>query len=374
MLDIENLALKELSKIASEQYGIENIADDGNIKTLQLLIVLGLRAIPSRQGQDAYDSFGNFFQLKTATRIVVSTSHHLSNSILWVYRAANYWVFGIFSKGSYKLEEVYIVLTSRLEPWFAGQEEKLLRENKDFLNDPKIKLSLVREIGLKLDLTTIKDKSTKEILAMVELNEDERLKDLLMETANQILERREKKSDQLNNLQKELNQQKQLNAVFISEMGKYLHSSIVEAALSKALASVGPSASVITAAASSTVSQALVNTTNISTSQASSSIVVEPSVVTTEDDEEAKMTKFLTSEYFVRSPTNGAPGDVAKSVTGHIITRYYRIWHQKTYGSPAPKQRNAQTSNKVFKNLGLMRKNDRIFGLEQKLFQPKAAR
>lgn len=54
--DLPDLALK---------YGIGDIFQDNGGKVLQTLIVLGLKVVPGREGNDAVDEDGNEYELKT---------------------------------------------------------------------------------------------------------------------------------------------------------------------------------------------------------------------------------------------------------------------------------------------------------------------
>ncbi|GIW03511.1 MAG: hypothetical protein KatS3mg059_0131 [Thermomicrobiales bacterium] len=81
---------KELQRLA-EKYGSRDIFQDNGGKVLQSLIILGLRAVGGREGNDARDDEGNEYELKTinialgATR-GVTTHHHLNKRILDKYR------------------------------------------------------------------------------------------------------------------------------------------------------------------------------------------------------------------------------------------------------------------------------------------------
>lgn len=364
MLDIGNMTLNSISEVARYQFEIEDITEDRNLKTLLLLSIFGIKAMPSRQRQDAYDHLGNYYQAKTTTGDEFSTSHHLSISILDnSYRMTDYWIFGVFLKGTIELKEVYVVLSIQLEPWFKLQEERLRREGKSFLNDPKIRLSLVKKIGLSLDLTTIADKSTKEILEMAETNENERLRNQLLLTSNQILERQERSSGQLAVMQQDLTSQKDLLSKFIENIEKVLHSSFIDDALNKAKASVAAQTTLSTVE----ITPQLLNNSPPRIIQPLDNVAcLLPSIVPHLDIEEERMTKYLTSEFFIINP-----GDITKFVSGHTITRYWRIWHQMVYGCLPRGQRNAFTSGKVYAKLGLQRKEDKLFGLEQRYFHPK---
>lgn len=83
--DVERLqagleAIQELQHLANE-YGINDIFQDNGGKVLQVLILLGLRISPGREGNDAMDAQGNEYELKTINRLLsrsVTTHHHLN--------------------------------------------------------------------------------------------------------------------------------------------------------------------------------------------------------------------------------------------------------------------------------------------------------
>lgn len=71
----------------ANEYGITDIFQDNGGKTLQLLILLGLRISPGREGNDAIDGEGKEYELKTINISLnrsggVTTHHHLNQIIL----------------------------------------------------------------------------------------------------------------------------------------------------------------------------------------------------------------------------------------------------------------------------------------------------
>lgn len=56
--------IQEMQQLANE-YGITDIFQDNGGKVLQVLILLGLRISPGREGNDAIDAKGNEYELKT---------------------------------------------------------------------------------------------------------------------------------------------------------------------------------------------------------------------------------------------------------------------------------------------------------------------
>jgi len=148
--DLERLklaveSLQEMQKLAQE-YGIKDIFQDNGGKTLQLLILLGLRLSPGREGNDAIDVEGKEYELKTiniASRRNpgITTHHHLNPVILQKYRQVEAWYIGIYE--NITLKTIYKLTPAMLEPIFQDWEEKL--KSKDSLNNPKIPMKLVKQ-------------------------------------------------------------------------------------------------------------------------------------------------------------------------------------------------------------------------------------
>lgn len=148
-VDRLNAAFKgihEAQRLASE-YGINDILQDNGGKVLQVLILLGLRISPGREGNDALDTKGNEYELKTVNRSLnknagVTTHHHLNNEILQKYRAVTAWYVAIYE--GVELKEIWKVLPTKLEPLFQQWEKKIEAVGAS-LNNPKIPMRYVRE-------------------------------------------------------------------------------------------------------------------------------------------------------------------------------------------------------------------------------------
>ncbi len=148
--DLERLnaamqGLREMQSLADE-YGINDILQDNGGKVLQVLILLGLRISPGREGNDAVDADGNEYELKTVNlalnpRAGITTHHHLNKDILQKYRSVRAWYVAIYS--AIELKEIYRVLPADLEPVFQQWEQKIEATGKE-LNNPKIPMRLVR--------------------------------------------------------------------------------------------------------------------------------------------------------------------------------------------------------------------------------------
>lgn len=144
-LDSAFQGIREMQKLADE-YGINDILQDNGGKVLQVLILLGLRISPGREGNDAIDADGNEYELKTINRALnknagVTTHHHLNKDILLKYRSVKAWYIAIYE--GIELIEIYKVNSSILEVKFKDWEAKL--EKQDSINNPKIPMKLVKQ-------------------------------------------------------------------------------------------------------------------------------------------------------------------------------------------------------------------------------------
>ena len=143
---IEKLAL---------MYGINDIAQDNNLKLLQTLVLFDLQNQPNREGSDAIDRYGNAWELKTVNIDLTnsfSTNHHTNIERIAVFRKER-WLFSVYR--GIALQEVYAVSPLALEEYFKKWEEavheKISNKNENaHLNNPKIPLKFVRNVGTKI--------------------------------------------------------------------------------------------------------------------------------------------------------------------------------------------------------------------------------
>ena len=134
-------ALQDLAR----EYEITDIFQDNGGKVLQVLILLGLKISPGREGNDAIDAEGNEYELKTLNRSLnknagVTTHHHLNRDILAKYRAVKAWYIAIYE--GIELIEIYKVSPEILEEKFSDWERKL--DIVDSINNPKLPMRLIR--------------------------------------------------------------------------------------------------------------------------------------------------------------------------------------------------------------------------------------
>jgi transcriptional regulator with XRE-family HTH domain len=138
--------IKLLQDLADE-YGIVDIFQDNGGKVLQLLIILGLKISPGREGNDAIDEEGNEYELKTINQSLrknagITTHHHLTKEIINKYRAVKAWCIALYN--GIELMEIWKVSPSILEPIFLKWESDIDRLNGRPLNNPKIPMRYVR--------------------------------------------------------------------------------------------------------------------------------------------------------------------------------------------------------------------------------------
>lgn len=139
-------SVREYQKLAS-RHGIDDIFQDNGGKLLQVLLILGLRALPGREGNDACDAEGVEYELKTVNILKTpsfSTHHHLNPVILAKYRKVN-WFFAIYE--GIEIREIYQMEREALEPFFAACEAKWHARGGKDLNNPKIPVRFVRANG-----------------------------------------------------------------------------------------------------------------------------------------------------------------------------------------------------------------------------------
>lgn len=143
-LETEFDGVRALQKLAKE-YQITDIFQDNGGKVLQVLILLGLKISPGREGNDAIDAEGNEYELKTINRSLnqnagVTTHHHLNRGILAKYRAVKAWYIAIYE--GIELMEIYRISPEILEEKFSEWEKKL--NTLESINNPKIPMRLIR--------------------------------------------------------------------------------------------------------------------------------------------------------------------------------------------------------------------------------------
>jgi Restriction endonuclease PvuII len=138
--------IQAYQKLASK-HGIDDIFQDNGGKLLQVLILLGLTNIAGREGNDAVDADGREYELKSVNIELtqgVSTHHHLNPTIIAKYREVD-WIFAIYRH--IELQEVYKLTPEDLEPYFSKWEKKWHDDGERDINNPKIPIKFVKQVG-----------------------------------------------------------------------------------------------------------------------------------------------------------------------------------------------------------------------------------
>ncbi len=146
--------LDEIEALA-RTYEINDIAQDNNLKLLQTLVLFDFQNQPGREGSDAIDRYGHAWELKTVNVNLTksfSTNHHTNLERIAVFRRER-WLFSVYRRIS--LQEVYAVSPAALEVYFTAWErmvrEKIAGHNENaHLNNPKIPLKFVRQVGIRV--------------------------------------------------------------------------------------------------------------------------------------------------------------------------------------------------------------------------------
>lgn len=139
--------IRRYQQLASD-HGIGDIFQDNGGKLLQTLLILNLRNLPGREGNDAVDAEGKEYELKSVNALLTqnfSTHHHLNPKIIEKYRKVHAWIFSIY-KGI-ELQQIYMLAPSDLEPFFGDWEKRWHERGGADLNNPKIPMRFVEEHG-----------------------------------------------------------------------------------------------------------------------------------------------------------------------------------------------------------------------------------
>lgn len=147
--DYENLkqlwpAILEYQSLATS-HGIDDIFQDNGGKILQVLLLLNLKMLSGREGNDAVDVSGQEYELKSANIELVtgfSTHHHMNPTIIAKYRKVP-WIFAIYRH--INLESVYRMEPDGMEPWYQKWETKCIKSGD--INNPKIPVKYVMKNG-----------------------------------------------------------------------------------------------------------------------------------------------------------------------------------------------------------------------------------
>lgn len=139
-------AVRRYQQLATK-HGIGDVFQDNGGKLLQIILITGLRVLKGREGNDAVDEAGREYELKSVNRSLTasfSTHHHLNPTIIKKYRKVD-WYFAIYE--GIELIELYFVKANALEPYFSKWQAKWIADGDKDINNPKIPLKFVKEVG-----------------------------------------------------------------------------------------------------------------------------------------------------------------------------------------------------------------------------------
>ncbi|CAK0751906.1 Type-2 restriction enzyme PvuII [Gammaproteobacteria bacterium] len=139
-------AIEEYQVLATK-HGIDDIFQDNGGKLLQVLLLMGLKILPGREGNDAVDSAGREYELKSVNIELTkgfSTHHHMNPTIIAKYQQVP-WVFAIYRHIA--LQAVYLLEPADLEFFFTKWEKKWHADGGKDINNPKIPVTYVMEHG-----------------------------------------------------------------------------------------------------------------------------------------------------------------------------------------------------------------------------------
>lgn len=111
-----------------------------------MLLITGLTVLPGREGNDAIDSSGQEYELKSVNIELTksfSTHHHMNPVIIAKYRLVP-WIFAIYK--NIALQEIYLLTPKDLEPFYEKWENQWYSNRRD-INNPKIPVNYVINNG-----------------------------------------------------------------------------------------------------------------------------------------------------------------------------------------------------------------------------------
>ena len=139
-------AIQEYQALAT-RHGIDDIFQDNGGKILQVLLLLGLKRIASREGNDAIDKNGAEYELKSVNIELTqsfSTHHHMNPTIIAKYRKVD-WIFAVYRH--IELQAIYLLTPADLKPFYARWESAWHERAGRDINNPKIPLIYVATTG-----------------------------------------------------------------------------------------------------------------------------------------------------------------------------------------------------------------------------------
>lgn len=128
------------------KHGIVDVFQDNGGKLLQVLLLMDMKILPGREGNDAVDASGQEWELKSVNIELTrgfSTHHHMNPVIIAKYRQVP-WLFAMYR--DIALETLYVLTSADLEFYYQQWTDKWNVEGKD-INNPKIPVSYVMDKG-----------------------------------------------------------------------------------------------------------------------------------------------------------------------------------------------------------------------------------
>lgn len=129
------------------RHGINDIFQDNGGKLLQVLLTMGLRVIPGREGNDAVDQDEKEYELKSVNIELTksfSTHHHMNPVIIKKYRKVD-WIFAVYR--NIEIQAIYRLTPKTLEPFYKKWETKWHADGGKDINNPKVPLGYVVKNG-----------------------------------------------------------------------------------------------------------------------------------------------------------------------------------------------------------------------------------
>jgi Restriction endonuclease PvuII len=142
-------AVEQYQSLA-RKHGISDIFQDNGGKILQVLLLLDLKALGKREGNDAVDKQGQEYELKSVNVELTkgfSTHHHMNPVIIAKYRKVP-WIFALYRHIT--LESVYRMEPAEMETWYTKWERKWHDDGRKDINNPKIPVNYVMQHGTQL--------------------------------------------------------------------------------------------------------------------------------------------------------------------------------------------------------------------------------
>jgi hypothetical protein len=141
--------IQEYQELATK-HGIKDIFQDNGGKLLQVILITNLQVLSGREGNDAVDINGQEYELKSINIDLTkgfSTHHHMNPTIIAKYRKVP-WIFAIYK--NIELQEIYQLEPGDLEYYYSKWEQKWHDDGGKDINNPKIPVSFVIEVGKKI--------------------------------------------------------------------------------------------------------------------------------------------------------------------------------------------------------------------------------